>query len=851
MVAAPGGGFFIAGAKGNEAMISLLDAEANLVWTRHFNPTFDADDRIYKIKLDSDGYLIGVGQTEPVGNNVEVFAFRYDWQNDQMLWLNELDIADPALEGYTDILEKAPGDNFYLIGQTTPPGSTVGNALLLEVDRNTGLNVFAKTYNLIEREVFNTAAIFDNSLFVAGTVTTGPSASIQDKRRPSLTRLDFNGNQLWTKVFLKSIAPGIEADLFPYDMVEDNGFVLFGMGDPNGQTGLDNILFLFRTDDSGNLEWAKNIDIPDMTLKLPTQMLSLPDGYLCLGSGFFPAVPDWGTFIFKTDKQGNLVWSRQYGAESFSEDGNDLFWQNGQLFITGNVSDASNNVDVLVAAINDDGTSNATDSCNLLADLSVSISDWQNPYEGQHNLTETSVTANFFTNTITTQSVTFQQQTLCFNPCDSCEFKPDAAFQNAFAECGGDSLTVTLTVCNEGFADFPEGAYISFYTGDPTAGPAPLIGWRLLPQAIEPDSCLTFSVKIPVAAAPIFIVVNDEGTFPQPIDLAGAGPVTDIAECDFTNNIGSLDMDNIPPPLDLGPDTLGCPGDTLLLTASGFDSYEWFPKNLFPCDFCASQFIVPQPDSVFEIVVVASTSDGCYSVDTIEIGAAEPVFTFDTVFFCPGDTVLVFGEPVTEPGEYVGVFPRFGGCDSTHQISLKATSNLLLQLPAGLAIDLGDSIRLNPVTNGLNLAWQWSPPDGLSCDDCPRPWARPFESKLYTLVVTDENGCKASDEMRLTVLLNRQVFIPNAFSPNGDGINDVFLIFAGGNVARVKSFQIFDRWGEKIFENFNFPPNDPAHGWDGFFKGKIMDPAVFVYKAEVEYVDGEVEIFYGDAALVR
>ncbi len=848
IAAAPGGGFFVAGQKGSQAMISLLDADANLIWTRQFNPTSDADDQILKIKLDSDGHLIGVGQTKPVANNVEVFAFKYDWQNDQMIWLNELDIADPALEGYTDILEKAPGGNFFIIGQTTPVGSTVSNALLLEVDRNTGFSVFAKTFNLIEREVFNSAAIFNNSLYAAGTITTAPAPNIQFNRRPSLTRFDLNGNQLWTKVYLKSIAPGVEADILPYDMIGDDGMTVFGAGNPDGTWAIENILFLFKTDADGNLQWAREIEIPAFPLKIPGRMIRMPDGYVCMGTGTGPGVGDANIFIVKTDLQGNLLWSKSYGNQN-AEIGKDLLWQNNLIYLTGSTDPTGSSNDVLVANINDDGTSYAAGNCNLLNDLTVNISDWQNPYEGQHNLTETSVNANFFSNTITTQTVTYQQQTICLNPC--CETKPDAVFQNAFAECAGDSLTVTLTICNEGFSDFPEGAYISFYSGNPTAGLAPLIGLRQTPQAVEPDSCLTFSVKIPEAPPPIFIVVNDQGTFPQPIDLAGVGPTTDIEECDFTNNIGTLDMANIPAPVNLGPDTLGCPGDTLLLTASGFDHYEWFPKNLFVCDSCASQFVVPQPDSIFEIIVVASIDNGCFSADTVRVGATERVFTFDTVYFCPGDTALIFGEPVTEPGEYVGVFPRAQGCDSIHQISLKTASNLLVQLPEDLTIELGDSVLLDPLTNGLNLTWQWSPPDGLSCVDCRRPWARPFETTRYTLTVTDDNGCKATGEMLLTVLLTRRIFIPNAFSPNGDGINDVFLILAGGNVARVRSFQLFDRWGEKIFEDFNFPPNDPAHGWDGFFKGKLMNPAVFVYKAEVEYVDGMVEVFQGDVALVR
>ncbi|HQU60334.1 MAG TPA: gliding motility-associated C-terminal domain-containing protein, partial [Saprospiraceae bacterium] len=106
--------------------------------------------------------------------------------------------------------------------------------------------------------------------------------------------------------------------------------------------------------------------------------------------------------------------------------------------------------------------------------------------------------------------------------------------------------------------------------------------------------------------------------------------------------------------------------------------------------------------------------------------------------------------------------------------------------------------------------------------------------------------------VRVYVDKRPNIFIPNAFSPNGDGANDVFLIFArSGSVAQVRSFYIFNRWGEQVFQAFGFPPNDPRYGWDGIFRGEPMNPAVFSYFAEIEFVDGSVELFKGDVQLVK
>ena len=920
IIAAPGGGFFVAGEREDQAMIALLDAKADIVWVRQFDPTSDPGDRIQEIKLDSDNNIIGIGQGDAIGNNIEVFAFKYDWQNNNLIWLNELDIGDPALEGYYEILEKAPGDNYYILGQQTLPGSTESDALLLEVTRNGGMNVFAKTYSLSWKERFAGAVIYNNSIYIAGDYSGAASVT---KRRPGLTRLDFNGNQIWSNLFLESIVSNNNTEIFPTDLVEDNGLVVYGYGSVDAASATMR-MFLFRANANGDLEWAKEIQIPGIDVKLTSRLINLPDGYLCLGTLFNPSDSD--AFVFKTDKQGNLLWSRKYGGANI-ETGHDMIWQDGLIYITGitGTDPSGADYDVLLASINDDGTSTATDSCNLLNDLNLTITDWSNPYDEQHDLTEVNVTAFFLTGFSSFQTVSMEQLISCANPCnDSCDFRPDAQFVSAAPLCGGDSVMVQLAICNIGNFELPEGTPIIFYNGNPTTSIAPVWHTDVITQKIKRDSCLTFEIKMPAANnEEIFVMINDGGTTPLPFDLTNENdfPNTDIIECDYTNNLGSFEINYTPPPLDLGPDllmcengvtvldagpgfysyrwqdgddeqtytaffpgtysvevtdscggiqtdeititidpttivdlgndTLVCEGDTLFISLNGFDKYQWLPKNILSCDTCSAATISPLPNDTVEVTVVASTDLGCYSVDTIKIGTTMPVYSYDTLLFCPGDTVILFGEPVTEPGDYFGVFDREIGCDSTHTISLESIADLVLTLPADITMELGDSVRLNPVTNGQNLIWQWSPSVGLSCDDCEHPYARPFETTLYTLLITDENGCDASDEILLTITKNRNVYIPNAFSPNGDGTNDVFHIYARGDISQILEFKIFDRWGEMVFADEHFQPNDPAHGWNGIFRGKMMNPAVFAYFAKVEFVDGVVVLYKGDVTLLR
>ena len=96
----------------------------------------------------------------------------------------------------------------------------------------------------------------------------------------------------------------------------------------------------------------------------------------------------------------------------------------------------------------------------------------------------------------------------------------------------------------------------------------------------------------------------------------------------------------------------------------------------------------------------------------------------------------------------------------------------------------------------------------------------------------------------------RRIFVPTGFSPNGDSANDRLLVH-GQPSARILDFRLFDRWGELVYETGNFTPNDPDIGWDGTFRGQEMDPGVYVWILEVEYMDGVTEILRGNTTLIR
>ncbi len=202
-------------------------------------------------------------------------------------------------------------------------------------------------------------------------------------------------------------------------------------------------------------------------------------------------------------------------------------------------------------------------------------------------------------------------------------------------------------------------------------------------------------------------------------------------------------------------------------------------------------------------------------------------------------------------GPYTVRVQDANGCVQTTSLTVNQPQELIVDLGADVTIKLGDSIRLEALTSYPVESYTWRGAEGLSCYDCLSPFARPVNSSTYTVTVIDRNGCTDSDQITVFVDRRRNVYFPTAFSPNDDGVNDRFYPFTANNVNVVKSFLVFNRWGEAMFELYNFQPNDPAYGWDGTHRSKPLNPGVYVYVAEVEFIDGEVVIYKGDVTLIR
>jgi gliding motility-associated-like protein len=202
-------------------------------------------------------------------------------------------------------------------------------------------------------------------------------------------------------------------------------------------------------------------------------------------------------------------------------------------------------------------------------------------------------------------------------------------------------------------------------------------------------------------------------------------------------------------------------------------------------------------------------------------------------------------------GGYGTVVTDADGCSMTTPVELVQPSAVTVEAGDDREIDLGEGIALDGFTNLADPVVAWHPTDGLDCPTCLQTDGRPFMSIQYVLEVVDSNGCTASDVVNVVVNDRSDTYAPNVFSPNGDGINDYFIVHTGTSITDVLSLKVFDRWGGTVFSAAGLIPNKIETGWPGAVKGEPAQEGVYVYIAELQKVNGEVEVVSGEVLLIR
>lgn len=314
------------------------------------------------------------------------------------------------------------------------------------------------------------------------------------------------------------------------------------------------------------------------------------------------------------------------------------------------------------------------------------------------------------------------------------------------------------------------------------------------------------------------------------------------------------------PVLSLSSDTAICAGNSVTLMASGGSSTLWSTGET-----TASIVVVPMVTTIYSVTisngVCGATDSVAVSVDPVpsvtisggnDICAGEATTLTATgvgsLMWSTGDsTGSLTVTPVTSTMYTVTATNSCG--EASDSLSINVSPVPVIDAGLDVSIVLGSESQLNASSTSAVISYSWTPMNGLSCTACQAPVASPVSTTTYTVVGADAFGCSALDQITITVDLTSTFFLPDIFSPNNDDSND--FLYVQGKGILYAGLTVYDRWGKKVFEKFNMQPNVPTVGWDGSYKGKPLNPAVFVYYLQVVFINGGTQTEKGDVTLFR
>lgn len=319
-----------------------------------------------------------------------------------------------------------------------------------------------------------------------------------------------------------------------------------------------------------------------------------------------------------------------------------------------------------------------------------------------------------------------------------------------------------------------------------------------------------------------------------------------------------------------------CRGSSINITANEPMTYQWLPANGLISANGATASVSPLITS--DYYIKATDDIGCIGYDTVTVTVIQPpqISVTSTLPQCLGKPVALksmgaahykwinnisgihdinSGETfVTAPSEGENLYTVTGMDDYNCFADTAEVKVNVLSLPKVHISPVDDvvymqEITLNASTSSDVVQWQWSPAKYLSCVLCPNPVSTPKEPMEYTLTVTNNNGCVYSDAVTVSFLCKEDVVrIPGAFSPNSDGLNDVFMI---KGVTTINWLKIYNRLGNLVFERKDFNANDNSNAWDGYYKGSPAEIGTYVYFANIKCTHGSAFTKKGTVLLVR
>ncbi len=349
-------------------------------------------------------------------------------------------------------------------------------------------------------------------------------------------------------------------------------------------------------------------------------------------------------------------------------------------------------------------------------------------------------------------------------------------------------------------------------------------------------------------------LVNDFALI-QPEELQFVGDVQDV-KC-FEEETGEIDGEILGGTFPFEVEwNNGSISDTITNLSAGI--YEVIVTDAHGCTVEES-FEIEQPEDPFELAYQTFKTE-CFmtetgSIDILANGGTMPYnFILDSINYFDNTSITGLAA-----GTYQLIAIDGNGCELIfNNLVIMETDEIFVSLPSDTTVLFGSSLELEFMTNANNLTnyiWEVSSPEvELSCYDCPGPTIESVTTNFFVdLTVRDANGCKYStNRYNINVIDDSFISVPTGFSPNSDNRNDKLIIF-GKEGVKVMNFEIFDRWGELILsvEEIEIPDDNQYLVWDGTFNGQEVDSGVYIWKVQIEKLNGEIGYLEGSITLLR
>lgn len=340
--------------------------------------------------------------------------------------------------------------------------------------------------------------------------------------------------------------------------------------------------------------------------------------------------------------------------------------------------------------------------------------------------------------------------------------------------------------------------------------------------------------------------------------------------CDSIIHQIEIRYDSYPSAIITG-DTLICNGDVGKLVVVGGEQYVWnggqTSSNISLIQSGVYQVTVSSIGSVCKLVLsqnvvvtlpiqepaFTTTPPGCDSPEDGSLTISQPTGGHGLVtMFLDGLIISPDVRYSIPAGQYSLVIRDAAGCTMSIPIVIEAGGTPgVLAIPEYLTAVVGSELLIPIIQGVTGGVYVWTPVDIIEETLPGGVKVRPQASGWVWVDATDAAGCMYRDSVWVQLTAPVELYLPTAFSPNGDGINDVFSVYGNDQVRAIHLFAVYDRWGNVLYRQSILPINDPATGWDGTFRGRMMDPGVYVYVVEFEFSDGSIGLYKGDVQLVR